>query len=123
MSHGTPLQAWPTRKFRGSPGCSARHYAALAGAPDDPLRVAERIASRADRERIHAEFKRKLAAGEDFEAALEWQHDEIGRVSQETWARLCASFDDVIAALESVPQTPGMKTLVKQVKTAKRRVA
>lgn len=116
----TPLEVWPERKFRGSPGYSARHYRDLAGAAEDPLRVAERIVARTEAETINREALSRCAGGEAFETAMEWQSRQLGKASVARWERLCASFDEVIAALESAPQTPVMKVLVRQAKAARK---
>jgi hypothetical protein len=120
----TPIQAWPLPVYRGRPGYSARHFAALnAGNENSPLQVAERIARRADGERILAEAQAKRAAGEDFDAVLDWQSRQLSEASQVTWRRLCESFDFVIATLQSVPQTTPMRALVGLAKREQRRAS
>lgn len=116
----TPIEVWPTRVFRGRAGYSAGHFAMLAGGAEDPLRVAERIAARSDSEAVRAETATRLAAGEDPTAVMDWQSRKLSEVSQARWMHLQVSFDAVIAALESAPQTPVMKALVRQAKTARK---
>lgn len=108
-----PIDVWPPVRRRGSPGYSAAHYAAVSPAADDPLRVAERILARADAAEVAAETRRKLEAGEPFEAICTWQSDTLSARATARWERLCNSLPDVIAALESAPTTPGMKALLR----------
>jgi hypothetical protein len=117
----TPLEVWPERVFRGSPGYSARHYRDLAGAAEDPLRVAERLLARSECEVINRDTQARVNAGEPYLQAIEWQGRELSKASQTRWERLCKSFDAVIAALESAPQTPVMKQLVRQAKAARKK--
>jgi len=119
----TPLQAWPARKFRGSPGYSAGHYAMLAGAAEDPLRVAERIQAIRDGDEIAAFAKGRVDGGANWADVSDWQSRELSRKSEERWARLSSHFDEVIAVLESAPQTPAMKQLVRLAKREQRRAS
>jgi len=115
----TPLQAWPTRRFRGRPGYSSRHFAALGGAPDDPLSVAARIVTRAEDALIAEQAQAKIAAGEDIGQVMDWQTAKMSVASQAAWARLCASFDAVIDALESAPGTNAIRRLLREARLAK----
>jgi hypothetical protein len=117
----TPIEVWPAIKHTGRPGYSRRHFAALAGAPEDLLRVAERIGAALDAVVVADYAKNKLSAGEDVSAVLDWQTRALTRMADERWARLCASFGAVITTLESAPQTPAIKALVRQAKQAARR--
>jgi hypothetical protein len=122
----TPIEAWPPIKYRGKPGYSAKYYAAMAGAPEDPLRVADRIAARRVGETVSEEAKARIAAGEDFSAVLEWQSRELTSRREAEWRRLCGSFDAVIAELESSPlakTSAGIKRIISQAKRAARQEA
>lgn len=115
-----PIELWPPPARRGRPGYSARHFAALAGTPNDPLRVAERCASRAIAEAIAAEMPAKM---EELgaSAALDWQrHELIGRQAS-MWAALCESLELVITVLEVERQTPDMKAVLREARRAARR--
>jgi hypothetical protein len=116
----TPITAWPPRKLSGKPGFSSGHFAALAGAEEDPLRVAERIAARRDGERIGEEARARLERGDDFGDVRDWQSREMTDAGARRWEALCASFDEVIKVLESVEQTPAIRRLVREAKRAQR---
>lgn len=109
----TPILAWPRQRFRGAPGYSAKHFSALSGGSDDPLSAAETIAAYADAKRIGLEARAKLAAGEDYDAVLDWQTTAITQTRTARWNELCSSFDKVLEWLQSVPQTPPMRRLVR----------
>jgi hypothetical protein len=91
----TPIDVWPARKSSGRPGYSRRHFETMAGAQEDPLRVADRIAAQGISARVKAEGVT--------------EPDEVSRrtsqIAEENWAALCASFDAVISTLELSPQT------------------
>lgn len=116
----TPIEVWPPQTLRGSPGYSAGHYSSLAGAAEDPLRVAERILAHVENETINREALSRCGGGEPFETVMAWQTRQLGRASVARWERLCNSFDEVLAALKSAPQTPVMKALVRQAKAARK---
>lgn len=114
-----PIDAWPPTVHRGSPGYSARHYRALAGAPEDPLRVAERLQAHRDASRITGEARARLDSGEPLEATLDWQTRTLNEASEARWVALCASFDLVISSLESaLPMTPAIRRLITQARRA-----
>jgi hypothetical protein len=85
---------------------------------DDPLRVAERLAARLDSERISVEARARIKAGEPYSSVLEWQERTLSKAGAERWARLSASFDDVIAALGGAVQAPAIKALLRQARRA-----
>lgn len=109
----TPIEAWPPKRFKGKPGYSARHFATLAGAPEDPLRVAERIAADRALETARSEGISPADSGAFCE--------RVNRLREESWARLCTSFDAVVSTLEAAPQTPVIKRLVREAKRAQRK--
>lgn len=114
-----PIEAWPPTVHSGSPGYSARHYRAMAGAPEDPLRVAERLQAAADASRISGEARARLGSGETLEAVLDWQTRALTDASQARWPALCASFELVIATLGSArPMTPAIRRLIAQARRA-----
>lgn len=114
----TPIKQWPTVTFTGTKGYSAKHYARLAGAPSDPLRVAERINARAIAEVVVNEASTRLSAGENVRDIMAWQADELVRRQAQAWDRLCNSFAAVESVLASAPSTPAMKRLLSQVRKA-----
>jgi hypothetical protein len=117
-----PIDAWPAKRFSGRPGYSAKYFAAMAGAPTDPLRVAERIASRRIGDEVSAEARAKLAGG-DFSEVLSWQGRELTARCEAAWSSLCESFDCVSATLKSVPATAEIKRLLREVTRAERQGA
>lgn len=120
MSARRPIDLWPPPKRRGRPGYSARHFASLAGAPNDPLRVAERCASRAIAEAVRAEMPAKIAEL-GTSAALDWQRTELVGRQASMWAMLCESLELVITVLEAERQTPDMKAVLREARRAARR--
>jgi len=115
----TPIEAWPPPvRPQGRPGYSGRHFATVSPPDDDPLRVAERLAARLDSERISVEARARIKAGEPYSSVLEWQERTLSKAGAERWARLSASFDDVIAALGGAVQAPAIKALLRQARRA-----
>jgi len=113
----TPIERWPAAGHRGKPGYSARHYRDLAGAAEDPLRVAERITAREDADRLCADVERRLSAGETVPPMF----DAISHARQRRWAELCSSFDEVIAVLEREHRrapTKALKRLIAEARQA-----
>jgi len=120
----TPLEAWPTVRRQGRSGYSARHFAALAGAAEDPLRVAERLAASAIGEDVQTEARARLAAGSLTVGIVGgWIADEVTRRRASSWSALSLSFDQVIAVLEhevARRPTPAMRSLLRQARAAQR---
>lgn len=114
----TPIEAWPPRRPGGRPGYSARHFEAVAGGQEDPLRVAERIMRQRAGARIADENDRLVAEGKDpVEVALS-TGPRVAEANQANWELLCGSFATVISVLESVPQAPSIKRLVREARRA-----
>lgn len=120
MTANGPLVVWPAIKHGGRPGYSTRHFRAMAGAPEDPLRVAARIDARVTAEAVAIEARVRLAKGADLEEVLDWQTTELNRRNEARWAALCGSFDAVLAVLKSAPPTPAIRTLICQAERAQR---
>lgn len=122
MSPSTPIQAWPRQQHRGRPGYSAAHFAAVSPQADTPLSVALTIENRQYRERVAAEVERRREAGEGYEEILAWQSEQFSFAKgQERLAAVEGSFERVIELLESVPQYPAFKALVRWAKREQRR--
>ncbi len=118
----TPITFWPRKIYRGKPGYSAAHFAALDGAPEDPLSVAERIQNTFDSEAIQAQVAARLAEGERPSSIAMWQSREQQTRSANSWEALCQSFDLVIETLERAPNAhlPGWKRLIREAKRARK---
>jgi hypothetical protein len=114
----TPIQTWPTITHRGRPGYSRKYFAAMAGAQDDPLRIAERIAHRRIGEEVNAAASARVANGHAWSTVIEWQTREISRRVEAKWQELCGSFEAVLAELKTAPPTPAMKRAIAQCKRA-----
>lgn len=114
----TPIERWPGVRAKGRPGYSARGLQAFVD-NDDPLRVAERIAANEEADRLSAEVERRLAASETVPPMF----DEISHARQACWAKLCASFAEVVAVLErehARKPTPAIKRLLSAARRAQR---
>lgn len=118
------MEAWPTVRRQGRSGYSARHYAALAGAGEDPLSVAARLVETAIGEDVQTEARARLAAGSlTAETVGGWISAEVGRRRASAWSALSLSFDKVIHALEhevARRPTPALRSLLRQARTAAR---
>ena len=118
MSAVTPIEAWPPRRLGGRPGYSARHFEAVAGAQEDPLRVAERIMMRRASDRIAKENDQRVAEGADPIETARSTVRRIEEANEANWGLLCSSFEAVICVLESVPQVSSIKRLVREARRA-----
>jgi hypothetical protein len=99
-----PIDAWPVRQYKGKPGYSAKHFQQLAGTQEDPLRIAERIEAKRIADIINNEFTQKINNGENINTVLKWVEETDKKLRQESWDRLCNSFDAVIEVLKTDPK-------------------
>lgn len=102
----TPIEVWP-------PVTPGRRRLQGHG-ENDPLRVAERLEYQATQKFIATEAQRRLTDGQDPAAVLDWQTQEVGKVKQEIWERLCNSWSDVIYALRTYTDEPWAKALIRR---------
>jgi hypothetical protein len=112
----TPIEAYPPKRYRGKPGYSAKYFAAMDGAPEDPLRVASRFQERAIGDQVLSEARLRLADGESFEAVLAWQGRTLTDRQQAAWEDLCRSWDELLGVLEVHQSEPGIARIYRQAK-------
>ena len=117
----TPIDVWPSKRYHGKPGYSARHFADLAGGQDDPLRVAERLQAQAISDQVSEEARLREREGEPLEAILEWQMQTASDRRRAAWEDLCGSWDELLAVLELYQFRPGIKRFLREAKAAAKR--
>jgi len=111
----TPIEAWPPRRFTGKPGYSGEHFRMLAGAADDPLSVACRIA----RGRVTTIAWDTTKSSEENIAAVHGHEADRQARELAEYEHLKVSFDAVIAVLESWPTPAAMKVSIRDAKRAR----
>jgi len=118
----TPIQAYPPKQYRGKPGYSAKYFASIDGAQDDPLRVAARFQERAIGDQVLSEARLRLADGESFEAVLEWQSRVLTDRRQAAWEDLCRSWEELLSVLELHQSERGIAPYYRQAKRDAKRL-
>lgn len=116
----SPIEKWPVVRVGGRGGFSAKHFATLAGAAQDPLRVADRLLAEKSAARLSRESEQRVAAGEDPVAVYRDLPARVAEARAADWERLCASFALVIVTLEAAPQNAVIKRLTREARYAAR---